>query len=243
MHLRKLIPLVELLGAAGASGASSASGAVRSHGCDRCTGAVRRVRQVHRCACRTACTASPHRCTCRTRAPHQRTCRTRAPHRTCAPVAPSAPVAPAAPTTEGSPFSPQIKSAKVFFYNTVVAQRVSRRRDAGAASHSPSCRTRRCRKRSATSSRAWLEGIAEQVFGRKMTGDHQRRRERRSAAPAATTPASRVQSGREPNEDDLRAEAMSDPTAQALFEIFPGREIQSRRDLTLRAGLAREWPS
>ena len=148
-------------------------------------------------------------------------------HRTSAPAAsvprtaPDAPVAPSAPDAPESKdrFLAGIKSAKAFFYNTVVANayRIDVAPGRIGFAFLPN---QKVAKAQCDDSRAWLEGIAEQIFGRKMTVAISVAENAGPPAPAPSTP--RLVSERpEPNENDLRAEAMSDPTAQALFEIFP----------------------
>jgi DNA polymerase-3 subunit gamma/tau len=191
MHMRKLTPLADLiLGATGAPRALGAPGAVRS------TGAP-----VHR-------TSAP--------APG-------APVHRTEPAARSAPGAPVAPGAVSGPdlkdaFLSQIKAAKVFFYNTVVAA-------AYRVDVTPSQITftflpnQRVPKQQCDEARAWLEGIAEKVAGHKIpvsvvVAD---------ASSAGSPPAPQVPAT-EPkriSEADLREEAMSDPGVQALFEIFP----------------------
>jgi hypothetical protein len=141
-------------------------------------------------------------------------------HRT-APDAASAPVhlpgAPGAPDKDA--FLGQVKSAKAFFYNTVVAQayRVDVTPDRITFTFLPN---QRVPKQQCDDSRAWLEGIAEQVFGRKVPvvvvvaeGQPAAEPAGGQARPAAVE--------RRTIDEALRSEVMNDPTAQALFEIFP----------------------
>jgi hypothetical protein len=147
--------------------------------------------------------------------------RTNAPvHRTAtdAPDGPSAPVAPGGPGDKDS-FLAQVKSAKAFFYNTVVAQ--AYRVDVTPARITFTfLPTQRVPKQQCDDSRAWLEGIAEQVMGRKVpvvvaVADGQ-------ASPEAGAGQARpVAVERQTIDEALRSEVMNDPTAQALFEIFP----------------------
>jgi hypothetical protein len=145
------------------------------------------------------------------------------------PATRAAAVAPAAPSTAVAPdaseikdrFLAAIKSAKAFFYNTVVANAYRIDVAAGGVTFS-FLPNQKVAKAQCDESRAWLEGIAEQVFGRKVAvaisvADSTGASEPAPVAPRAVAAAERPQ----PSEDQLRTEAMSDPTAQALFEIFP----------------------
>jgi len=83
--------------------------------------------------------------------------------------------------------------------------------------------TQRVAREQCEDSRPWLEGLAEKAFGRKVpvsvsvadsgAGD--------TAAASAAKPRGGAAEAAGPSEEELRAEAMADPTAQALFEIFP----------------------
>jgi DNA polymerase III subunit gamma/tau len=145
--------------------------------------------------------------------------------RTSAPVAPSAPAAPNAPAAPRSApgelkdaFLAQVKAQKVFFYNTVVAA-------AFKVDVTPARITftflpnQRVPKQQCEDARAWLEGIAEKIAGRKIpvsvaVSDNA------SSAPATAAPTS-VPAPARASEDELRQQAMTDPGVQALFEIFP----------------------
>jgi DNA polymerase-3 subunit gamma/tau len=161
-------------------------------------------------------------------APAPRTSARVAPSAPSAPrSAPSAPAAPSAPSELKDSFLAQVKAQKVFFYNTVVA--AAYKVDVAPARITFTfLPNQRVPKQQCDDARAWLEGIAEKLAGRKIpvsvvVG------EGASSAPAVTTaPAP----GAEPfdpaqgrparaSEDELRQQAMSDPGVQALFEIFP----------------------
>ena len=138
-----------------------------------------------------------------------------------APAGPSAPAAPNAPV-RGSDlkdaFLSQVKVAKVFFYNTVVA--AAFKVDVTPARITFTfLPTQRVPRQQCEDARAWLESIAEQVAGKKIpvtvaVAD---------AAPAASAPSPSAPpvEARHASEDELRQQAMTDPGVQALFEIFP----------------------
>ena len=171
-----------------------------------------------------------------------------APVAPAAPKAPAAPVAPAASASartatqassgETSPkpavaggggpasnlkdaFLAQVKAAKTFFYNTVVASAYS-------VDVTPARITfafqpnQRVPRQQCDEQRGWLEEIAEKVAGKKIPVAVVTTNGDTAPAPvvAARLPAPAPEPSK-PNEDDLRKEAMSDPAVQALFEIFP----------------------
>jgi len=196
MHLRKLVPLSDLL-------ASTPSGRSRPTpiGQPANSDATSRV-------------SSP--------APVRSAASTPAPARVTSSAPP--PAATHASTAAGNDlkdqFLAQVKAGKVFFYNTVVAQayRVDVTSSRIMFSFLPN---QRVPKQQCEEARAWLEGVAEKVAGKKIpvavtvVDD---------AARASTAAPLRAAAEVEPpraSEEDLRKEAMSDPTVQALLEIFP----------------------
>jgi DNA polymerase-3 subunit gamma/tau len=144
-------------------------------------------------------------------------------------VSPTAPLAPLAPAPLAAPaegsdlknaFLAQVKAAKVFFYNTVVAQ-------AYRIDVSPSKITftflpnQKVPRQQCEEMKPLLEDLAQKVAGRRVpvavTVADATGMPGAPAAPAAgTTPPPR-----ERDDESLRREAMSDPSVQALFEIFP----------------------
>jgi DNA polymerase III gamma/tau subunit len=112
-------------------------------------------------------------------------------------------------------FLNQVKSSKVFLYNTVIAQ-------AYRIDVTPSKITfaflpnQRVPKQQCDEARAALEVIAEKVAGYKVAVSVVV-----ADAPPTATPAVAASSPAKPSEDELRREALSDPGVQALFEIFP----------------------
>ena len=191
MHLRKLLPLAELLDGGGARALTSAA-------------------------------ARP------TGAPAMRS----APAPAAAPVAARA-AAPASQPGEALPdgakeaFLAGVKAGKVFFYNAVVAQ--AYRIDVTPAritfSFLPNQKVPRAQ---CEENRAWLEALGQQVFGRVIPV-HIALADPAAPAPAAPAAMPAVAPPRPalkspvagPSEEDLRQAALSDPTVQALLEIFP----------------------
>ncbi|MGQ0732822.1 MAG: DNA polymerase III subunit gamma/tau [Acidobacteriota bacterium] len=219
MHLRKLVPLADLLkaGGSGTTSASSASGAGRLSGGSGPTSATRAV-AVPRPTPRTPA------------APLARP----APVAADVPDAPDAPDALDAPDVPDAPealdalaapdlktsFLSQIRASKRFFYNTVVAQayRVDATPERITFSFLPNQRVPR---QQCEQDRGWLEGLAQQIAGRRIpvtvaivdaTGVPEPSATPR-AVPQAPPPAA--------VDDQLRSEALADPAVQALFEIFP----------------------
>jgi DNA polymerase-3 subunit gamma/tau len=150
-----------------------------------------------------------------------------------APVRSSAPLVPSTPVPAPSPPSPpvrdlkdaflaEVKATKVFFYNTVVAQayRVDVSPEGITFAFLPNQRVPR---QQCEDARGWLESIAERLVGKKVAVAVTS-----VEAPAVSPPASAPSRTLSPalpqprsSEDQLRKEAMADPTVQALLEIFP----------------------
>jgi hypothetical protein len=130
-------------------------------------------------------------------------------------------------------FLAQVKAAKVFFYNTVVAQayRVDVTPSRITFSFLPN---QKVPKQQCEDMKAFLEDIAQKVSGQRIPltvtvadGGGAPAPVARAQAPVA--PAARVAPVAPEtvapvtpvDEATLRREAMSDPSVQALFEIFP----------------------
>jgi hypothetical protein len=113
----------------------------------------------------------------------------------------------------------QVKAQKVFFYNTVVAA-------AYKVDVTPSRITftflpnQRVPKQQCEDARAWLEGIAERVAGKKVPVSVAVADAGASSAAAPIAPSAPAEPKRA-SEEELRQQAMTDPGVQALFEIFP----------------------
>ena len=136
---------------------------------------------------------------------------------------------PGEPLAEGAreAFLAAVKSGKVFFYNAVVAQAYRIEVTAARITFTflPNQKVPRAQ---CDENRVWLEALGEQVFGRMIpvhvaVADAAAPPPAASAAmPSAAPPRPALKSPLAgPSEEDLRQEALSDPTVQALLEIFP----------------------
>lgn len=159
-----------------------------------------------------------------------------------APVSEPTPVAgarssSAAPPASGSrggkdAFLAEVKAAKVFFYNTVVAAayRVEVTPDQVTFTFLPNQKVPR---QQCEDARPWLESVGERVLGRRPTITVAVADAPPPAAPQASASAA-TQPRTEGADEELRSEAMADPTVQALFEIFPVErtkiEVEERSD-------------
>ncbi len=79
--------------------------------------------------------------------------------------------------------------------------------------------TQRTLRQKCEDERAWLETIAEKALGRRVPVSVAVQTVA-AAVPEAAAPAMRAPAA-SPVDEELRREAMEDPTVQALFEIFP----------------------
>jgi hypothetical protein len=136
------------------------------------------------------------------------------------PHPPEAPEAPQAPSDLKSAFLAQLKASKVFFYNTVVAQayRVDVSDSRITFTFLPN---QRVPKQQCEEARLWLEGIAEKVAGRKVPVTVAIADAAPAAAPAAAQRPPASSDAPRASDEELRQSALSDPTVQALLEIFP----------------------
>ena len=218
MHVRKLVPLTELLLGAGAQSAgASAQGA----------------RASAPASARASAPAAP----ARVMAPAPASVPARAPAPVAQAPAPArAPVAPApAPAQEsgsGSNFKDsflaEVRAGKQFFYNTVVAQaqRIDVTAERVTFSFLP---THRALREQFDQTRAWLEAAAERLAGRKVAVVAVQ-----SDAPAGQAPAAAAAA---PPADpaakrDLKAEAMTSSAVQAMLDVFPAeiRDVEEMKD-------------
>ena len=212
MHLRKLVPLTELLlGEPGARGAIGAQGA-------RGVGAKGAIAPVAPGASAPLAPVAKVPI-----APAAKTSVTPAPGKSqVAPVAPLAQesAAPAkgaiAPNVKDALLG-EIKAGKPFFYNTVVAQaqKIEVASDRVTFVFSP---THRALREQFEQSRAWVETTAERVVGRRVMvestqGDAPTDGKGQSGTATEPTTAS---AGR-----DLKADAMSSSAIQAVLDVFP----------------------
>ena len=129
---------------------------------------------------------------------------------------------PAAAPTEGgkkAAILAEIKRAKKFFHGTVIAQaqRIELSGDHLMFAFSPAQRTLASQLQQ---SRGWLEAIASDVAGRKITVTTTPREEQAVSTqptPAELPPAAAEERG----DDGLRAKALNDSVVQAMLEVFP----------------------
>jgi DNA polymerase III subunit gamma/tau len=135
-------------------------------------------------------------------------------------AAPSAPTPAPAPKAEPAKsdakdsFLAAVKAGRSTFYSMVVAQafRIDVSPSAIVFTFQPNQKVLR---QQCEDARAWLEGVAEKALGHRVAVSITAI----EAPPptAAPTPAAAERS----SDDELREQAMADPTVQALFEIFP----------------------
>jgi DNA polymerase-3 subunit gamma/tau len=113
----------------------------------------------------------------------------------------------------------EIRAGKAFFYNTVVAQaqKIDVTNDAVTFTFLPAHRVLR---ETFDQTRAWLESTAERLTGRKIQVTAL---QAAALAPASGTPeAPRTAAAPEPAQKrDLKAEAMSSTAVQAMLDVFP----------------------
>lgn len=163
-----------------------------------------------------------------------------APRQASAPVAraTAAPPAPMTPPVGGDLpanardlFLAEIKRAKVFFYEAVVAQ--AHRIDVSPVRITFAfLGTKKVPRQQCEDARPWLEGLAEQALGRRIpvavsvvevtSGD--------ATEPSASAPPTGATGARRPRglegSEQLGDEAMENPTVQAVFEIFPVEKVR-----------------
>ena len=141
-----------------------------------------------------------------------------------APIAPTAkaPIAPAAQPTIApnvkDALLAEIKAGKPFFYNTVVAQaqKIETSGDRVTFVFSP---THRALREQFEQSRAWVETTAERVVGRRVMVESTQGAA--AAAGSAADTAPRADSGGGTDKRDLKADAMNSSAIQAVLEVFP----------------------
>ena len=223
MHMRKLVPLVELLGqgagrlaapAAGAAGAGASRVSVQNAApqvAPRSLAPPSRPGPV-------APTTSPQSAR---PAPSARTAARPGGADATAPGNAS-PIAPSAPPGDlRDAFLAQVKASKVFFYNTVVAQayRVDVTPEKITFAFLPNQKVPRTQ---CEDMKPFLEDIALKVGGQKIPVSVITVENSGAAAPpAAAAPARQAAAPAASGDKSLRDEAMADPSVQALFEIFP----------------------
>ena len=231
MHLRKLLPLAELLeGGARGGFAPAARPAVaappRPAPPPRPTGNAPIARP-----------AAPAAMPARPAAPAGPPAGATRPASSAPATAASAPPRAAssdAPLPDGAreQFLAGIKAGKVFFYNAVVAQAYTIEVTPAAITFS-FLPKQKVPRQQCEDNKAWLEGLGEQIFGRFLPvrialveGDAPPP-EASSAVPAATTARPTVRGPVEsPGDESLRTEAMANPMVQSMLEIFPVDKVK-----------------
>jgi DNA polymerase-3 subunit gamma/tau len=213
MHLRKLVPLTDLL-----TGATGMAGAARAGGAPRPTGA----------AGGQAGFGAPRTAANRAAAPGGAAVSGRPPASPAAPTAAAIDAATAPPRTgsalaAGAPyrdaFLAELKAAKPTFYNLVVAQAFSIDvNDSGVTfAFQPN---QKVPKTQCEDNRAWVQGIVEKVTGAKLAVNivftdgaaaTPSAPARPAAAPAAAAPVS----------TERKTAALEHDTVRHLLEVFP----------------------
>ena len=211
MHLRKLVPLTELLSGAGAIG-PGASAPAQKPALPR--PAASRPAAFAKAAEERSTASAP----------------AAVPARPAAPAPPAGRPAPAAePAKAAAPAGnlkdallAEIRGTKGFFYNTVVAQaqKIEVTPDRITFSFLP---THKALREQFEQSREWLEAMAARLAGQRITVvAAQSDASPAAAAPDRTAPAA-SSAGTGPAGRDLKAEAMSSSAVQAMLDVFPAQ--------------------
>jgi DNA polymerase-3 subunit gamma/tau len=223
MHLRKLVPLADLLeGARGGFSPAARPAAA----------APPAARPPVPPASRPVASPPP----ARPPAPAPRAAAPAVPR----PAAPSAAAPPPAAATSGDmpwpdnareQFLAAIKGAKVFFFNAVAAQAYTIEVTPGHVTFS-FLPKQKVPRQQCEDNKAWLEGLAQQTFGRYLPvrialveGDAPPPPEG-GAVPAATAPRPTVRGPVSGGDEALRDEAMANPMVQTMLEIFPVDKVK-----------------
>jgi DNA polymerase-3 subunit gamma/tau len=213
MHLRRLVPLADLLEQMGSAPRGAAS-----------------LQPPARAASPLPprAPASPQRAvSSKEPAP-----RAAAPSRAApAPATPASDAAPAATSgSGGTPFKDallaEIRGGKTFFYNTVIAQAQSID-VAGDTVTFAFLPTHRALRDQLEQNRPWIEAAAARVAGRKVAVVSV---QMDGGAAASAKPADAQPPPASNGKRDLRSEAMSSPAVQAVLDVFPG-EIKDVEEL------------
>jgi DNA polymerase-3 subunit gamma/tau len=122
----------------------------------------------------------------------------------------------------------EIRSGKAFFYNTVIAQAQSIE-VAGDKVTFAFLPTHRALREQLEQNRPWIEAAAERVAGRKIAVASV---QVETGAPVGNgaKPADTPETPQSNGKRDLKAEAMSSATVQAVLDVFPG-EIKDVEEL------------
>jgi DNA polymerase III subunit gamma/tau len=229
MHLRKLVPLTELMdsfgGVSGSGGAPAPSNVRAQAAAARAAIAPPTRSQLAPTASRLEPTA---------KAPIAPTAKTAIAPTAKAPAAPTsgqlaptakAPVAPTksqlAPTSAlKDALLAEIRASKAFFYNTVVAQaqRIDVTEDRVTFTFLP---THKALRDQFEQSRTWLEAAAERLAGRKVTVSAGQADLAPDAAAAATPAQPASTDAKGDSKRDLKAAALESSAVQAMLDVFP----------------------
>jgi len=220
MHLRKLVPLTELMEQLG-SGARGAIGAIGAIGAK---GAIEKgaIAPSAPAAKLTAAIAPPPKAVAPLAPSRSQLAPVAPPAKPIAPLAPAAkePIAPAAKSAIAPNLKDgllaEIRAGKPFFYNTVIAQaqKIEVAGDRVTFTFSP---THRALREQFEQSRGWVETTAERVAGRRVLVE---------SAQGVASAAAPAESGAKSDSGsaskrDLKADAMSSSAIQAVLDVFP----------------------
>jgi DNA polymerase-3 subunit gamma/tau len=229
MHLRKLVPLADLLEQLGSGGTGAIPRALPAGGSTARPPVAAPRTTVAPAAGATKSATSPLVPSAKSAISAKGAIDPVAPgaKTAIAPVAPVAPLAPIAAVGSAAiaPFKDallaEIRAGKAFFYNTIVAQaqKIEVTEDRVVFTFLP---THRMLREQFEQSRSWLEATAERVAGRRViveavegAGQASAGETARAERPAQTTDAPAGA------KRDLKAEALSSSTVQAVLDVFP----------------------
>jgi DNA polymerase-3 subunit gamma/tau len=219
MHLRRLVPLADLLEQMGSGGSGAGAGAPAfSAGVPKGS------------TLRTAPTPAARR-GAPSGAPAAPDARRAAPSGAPAPAGEpkgSPPQATAPASALKDALLAEIRGGKAFFYNTVVAQAQSIELSGDKVTFA-FLPTHRALRDQFEQNRPWVEAAAERVAGRKIVVASVQVDGGTPAAGAAA-PADPPETPPSNGKRDLKAEAMSSATVQAVLDVFPG-EIKNVEEL------------
>jgi DNA polymerase-3 subunit gamma/tau len=211
MHLRKLMPIEDLI--AGAASGPTRTPAPSARVASSSVAAPGPARPQSRHAVPGAASSSPA-------APVVSAVRTTTGAAADGPTgSPAAPSAASGMSTESATFKDaflaEVRKTKVVFYNMVVAQ--AQKIDVGTDRVSFTfSMTQRTLCETFEQQRAWLETIAEKLAGRKVTVIAVQ-----AADAAASPPGGQTPDAAATKKSALRQQALADAGVQALLEVFP----------------------
>jgi DNA polymerase-3 subunit gamma/tau len=134
-------------------------------------------------------------------------------------------VQPVSPAELKDAFLSEVRKSKKFFYGTVVAQaqRIDIDGDRVVFTFAPQHRALRGQL---DQTRAWLDALASQLSGRKMTVASAES----AAAPRAGAPAQTPETSEKDRQSDLRQQALADSGVQAMLDVFAAeiKDVEER---------------